>query len=110
MNTDNSIYVPLRSVERNKNRLNGDYGNCTKLNFHGYEISISSDQSLCQNNDLIRSEIRVYTGQGYNEDVTDDFVKRYNEITKSDLFIFTSTDDLMFIMSSILALINRPTG
>lgn len=102
MSFDNSIYVPLGSVEKNKRRLNGDYGNCTKLNFNGYQISIASDQSLCVDKDLDRSEIRVYTGEKYQQDVTVDFVKEYNESKKSDLIIFTSTDDLMFIMDSIL--------
>jgi len=102
MSFDNSIYVPIGSVEQNKRRLNGDYSNCTKLNFNGYQISIASDQSLCADKDLDRSEIRVYTGENYQEDVTGDFVKEYNKTKNSDLNIFTSTDDLMFIMNSIL--------
>lgn len=94
----NLIYTPLVAVVANKTRLNGDFCTCTKINFHGFEISISSDQSLGVDQDLQRTDIRVYRD---SRDITNGFVESYNLQNESDLNIFTTSDDLHFIMNEI---------
>ena len=94
----NEIYTPLECVVANARRENRHYQTCTKIDYFGYEISIASDQSLTRDSNLIRTEIRIYRG---NEDITDRFVDQYNQVKSSDLNIFTSPEDLHFIMDCI---------
>lgn len=94
----NEIYTPLECVTANMRRENRHYQTCTKIDYFGYEISIASDQSLTRDNNLVRTEIRVYLG---NVDITDRFVDKYNKINSSDLNIFTSPENLHFIMDCI---------
>lgn len=94
----NEIYTPLECVAANLRRENRHYQTCTKIDYFGYEISIASDQSLTRDNSLVRTEIRIYEGVG---DVTGHFVDLYNKINSSDLNIFTSPEDLHFIMDRI---------
>lgn len=96
---ENLIYTPLPMVIANQTKDNGDYQTCTKINYYGFEISIASDQSLCAGNDLQRTEIRVYKA---NHDVTDRFVKHYNDNCHFETNTFTSPEDLHFIMDTIL--------
>lgn len=94
----NEIYTPLECVTANMRRENRHYQTCTKIDYFGYEISIASDQSLTRDNNLQRTDIRVYLS---NVDITQRFVDQYNEINSSDLNIFTSPEDLHFIMDRI---------
>ncbi len=96
----NEIYTPLSVIHANKSRIDRDFCTCTKIMFHGYEISISSDQSLCSNADLTRTDIRVYLGKA---DITYEFIEEYNRNNKCVSNIFTDTDDLLFIMNTILS-------
>lgn len=96
---ENLIYTPLPMVIANHTKDNGNYQTCTKINYYGFEISIASDQSLCAGNDLQRTEIRVYKGA---HDVTDRFVKHYNDNNCFQTNMFTSPEDLHFIMDTIL--------
>ena len=94
----NEIYTPLECVTANMRRENRYYQTCTKIDYFGYEISIASDQSLTRDNNLQRTDIRVYLS---NVDLTQRFVDQYNKINSSDLNIFTSPEDLHFIMDCI---------
>jgi hypothetical protein len=96
---ENLIYTPLPMVIANQTRDNGNYQTCTKINYYGFEISVASDQSLCAGNELQRTEIRIYKD---NHDVTDRFVKHYNDNNCFQTNMFTSPEDLHFIMDTIL--------
>ena len=96
----NQIFTPLSVMHANKSRVDSDFCTCTKIMFHGYEISISSDQSLCSNVDLTRTDIRVYQEE---TDITYRFIEDYNRINKCETNIFTDPDDLLFIMNTILS-------
>ena len=62
---------------------------CTKIIFRGFEISISMDDSWGALKQLSRTNIRVYKGKHFEEDV-------------SDFFGFnTDSEDLFSIMSRI---------
>jgi hypothetical protein len=102
---NNFIFTPLVSVQANKTRTDGNFSSCTKIIFEGYEISIASDQSLGPGNDLERTEIRVYSDNDNNRDITDDLIKIYNEEHgENALNIFTGPEDLLFIMQTIKSL------
>jgi hypothetical protein len=96
----NQIFTPLSVIHANKSRVDSNFCTCTKIAFHGYEISISSDQSLCSNVDLTRTDIRVYQGE---TDITYRFIEDYNRVNKCQTNIFTDPDDLLFIMNTILS-------
>lgn len=70
---------------------------CTKILFHGYEISIAMDDSCGMAIDLIRSSIRVYHN---NLDVTDRFVVSNHQHNSN--YIDGTGDNLYFIMNQIL--------
>lgn len=86
------IYVPSQSVAMLEMVLNGEAGHsnrsiCTKIEFRGYEISISSDSSHGPGN-LFRTDIRVYKDE---VDVTASFSKH----------LLTDGEDLYSIMREI---------
>ena len=95
---ENLIHTPLSAVIANQTKSNGYYQTCTKINYYGFEISVASDQSLCVGNELQRTDIRVYKG---DHDVTARFVKHYNDNSGFETIIFTSPEDLHFIMDTI---------
>ncbi len=92
------IYTPVSCVTANSYRENMYFQTCTMINYLGFEISIASDQSLCEMSDLDRTEIRVYKD---DKDVTPSFIKMYNAEVCSDTNILTSSGQLHWIMDSI---------
>jgi len=68
---------------------------CTKIIFRGFEISISMDDFCGALQQLSRTNIRVYKGQGFYEDVTDYF--GFN----------TNAEDLFDIMKRIEQIADR---
>lgn len=69
------IYTPRAAIDlleyqfQNPYPAPGNKSTCTKVMFHGYEISIAMDSSHGPG-DLSRSDIRVYRD---NRDVSEDF-------------------------------------
>lgn len=92
-----SIYTPRGSIDLLLNPLTQDITNkqvCTKIEFRGYEISISMDSSHT-NGDLFRSDIRVFsllTG----EDVS------LNFLADGCSMIYGSSEELFRIMTLII--------
>jgi hypothetical protein len=75
---------------------------CTKMEFMGYEISIAMDQSLGASNDLKRTEILLFRD---GEDVTTTFLDKYNEefeLFLTPMRVFTDSNDLFWIMKTIV--------
>lgn len=95
---DHGIYTPHFFIEMNKGRLEGEFSTCTKIDYFGHVISISSDQSLCPYNELKRTDIIVVKA---GVDVTTSFLEEYNKTSDFPLTMFTSADDLHFIMDII---------
>lgn len=100
------IYTPLSCVAgilHHSNNLTHNprnYQTCTKIVFGSYEISIAMDQSLMRNNDLKRTEIRIYQDE---KDVTSEFMDAWNEIHSPDDEVkehtFTTSEQLFWIMN-----------
>jgi len=72
------IYTPRQCIDMLKSPLNDGLTPmvCTKIEYKGYEISISMDSSHGPG-DLTRSDIRVYTNPGAvpGVDCTDSFLE-----------------------------------
>lgn len=95
---NHGIYTPHFFIEMNKTRPEGEFSTCTKIDYFGHVISISSDQSLCPYNELKRTDIIVVKA---GVDVTASFLEEYNRTSDFPLTMFTSADDLHFIMDAI---------
>lgn len=95
------IYTPLSCVKQNQRATPGAYQTCTKIMYGSYQISIAMDQSCGPVNELDRAEIRIYGGTDFARDYTNDFLARHKEVHGDDINIFTSPEDLFWIMSEI---------
>ncbi len=94
------IYTPMSCVTGILAHDGMNYQTCTKIVYGSYEISIAMDQSLMKNNDLNRTEIRIYQGA---KDVTSEFMQAWNEIHNTDDEVpehtFTTSEQLFWIMN-----------
>lgn len=95
------IYTPLSCIKQNNRATPGAYQTCTKIMYGSFEISIAMDQSCGSVNDLHRAEIRIYGGTSFTKDCTDDFLARHKEVHGDDINIFTTPEDLFWIMNEI---------
>jgi hypothetical protein len=82
------IYTPRECVDMMQHRLSKYITNpcvCTKIEYKGYEISISMDSSNGPG-DLTRSDIRVYTNPGSvpGVDCTDSFLEEGEDMLYGD--------------------------
>ena len=66
-----SIFTPRSCIKRILDDPdNGNPQTCTKIMYKGYEISISMDSGHCDG-DLTRTDLRVYGGLDFKDNLTE---------------------------------------
>ena len=90
------IYTPRISIDLLERVLPHNKFVCTKIDFKGYEISISMDSNHGPG-DLTRSDIRIYTKPKHTAsvDCTDDFLE------EGECMLYGNAETLLRVMKEI---------